>query len=528
MSRDVTLQVLIDGIETPCREIHTSHGTDMRVATGSLLLPAPHGGHVALGVPVIVNAGYDGFTRTIFNGRIPDTDAIFSEAGGWVRVELEGWSKYLWYGNDDPTIGVAGPTTLKGWWAALCHWAGIPVFLGDDTTDPDGDPIMLASNPEIGGWIPLSTTTPPGGDIDRVTRLFGYRSYDTPDGTVRLSRVSGLPTADWRDLPLYTEGENMLEARRVRTLAGTANYWEVKGAEYKTEVGAEVAIRSIPATYTPDPLFGARGVNHRTIEDAWLVTQELADACRNVNEIDYGTPEIRYTWETTGDPGRCPGEQVAVLSPTVNGPDSPGLLGEVVRSLPRALWVTHVTHDISDGGWITALEGWAGNGTAHPAGDDCVTQTLMAGLVHLGTETLSYYRNPSPNGNVSNTEHELAFTLVTGYTTATITFDGHGCNTFNRGVASTASRFELWQGGEKRMSGEMPRLDERHVNFNDDANWATDIPIPMTGTLDSGTVTLRIVSGRDSAVGDYDDFEVKNIRLRLCGVGTPVPVEEGP
>ena len=304
------------------------------------------------------------------------------------------------------------------------------------------------------------------------------------------------------------------------------NYWEVKGAKYQTALGEEVAIRSIPATYTKDDRLGPRGVSHEEIRDEWLVTQALADACRNAHEIDYSTEQIRYTWETTGDPARVPGEQVAVQSPTVNGPDSPGVIGDVIRFAPRALWLTKVTHDISDdGGWITGMEGWAGNGTALPAGDDCVTQTLIAGSVHLGTETLSYYRNPSPNGNTSSTEHRVSFTLASGYSTATIIFDGHGCNTFNRNIASTASRFELWQGGEKVMSGEMPRLAELQIDFDDDGNWQTNIPIPMTGTLGAGATELRVFSGRDSAVGDYDDFEFKNVRLRLCGVGQPEPVE---
>src|SRR5690606_12885963 len=115
--------------------------------------------------------------------------------------------------------------------------------------------------------------------------------------------------------------------------------------------------------------------------------------------------QYRYRWTTVGGDGaRQPGDQVAVISPTVNGPDGPDLIDQIVQHTPRVLWLMRVEHVISERGWLTHLEGWAGNGQPLPAGDDCATQTLMTGTVHLGNEYLWHYRVPSPNGNTSNQE----------------------------------------------------------------------------------------------------------------------------
>jgi hypothetical protein len=45
--------------------------------------------------------------------------------------------------------------------------------------------------------------------------------------------------------------------------------------------------------------------------------------------------------------------------------------------------------------------------------------------------------------------------------------------------------------------------------------------------MKAGSATLKIISGYDNSVGDYDDYECRDITLTTCGVGEPVIVTGG-
>lgn len=532
--RDLNFSVLIGKppeipfIETPVYQFRASYGVNQPIATGSITMRAPRPVHVQPAYNVLVYAGYDGASWILFNGRLADDEARFSERGGELTVDIEGWSRLLAYKNN-AEVGFNGPMSLNVWWRSMCNWRGVPLYLADATTDTAGNPLLLGNNSDVGSWIPIRTDRTPLSDMTRRAQLFGYRHFDTPSGVVRLQRVSGMPTEDWEDLPLFAEGQNVMSVSRVQSPFDIYNVVDVRGAEYADPVtGEEFAIRSFTGSYTPNPLLGPDGVNTLLLRDSDLDTQALADAARNAHEIDHGGKKYLYRWEAVGGDGqRVPGEQVAVMSPTVNGPDGPDVADEIARFTPRALWLMRLEHSISERGWTTTMEGWAGLGTALPGGDDCTQQTLMTGTVHLGNEHLWHYRVPSPNGNHSALEHRINFTVPDVYTTATIYADAHGTNSFVRNQESTASRFEVWQGGERKMSGEMPRQNEnleKRYPYSQDQYWEP-IVVPLTGSLDAGAAQFRIISGRDSDVGDHDDFEVKNVRIRMCGVGTPTPIE---
>lgn len=543
MSRRRTQHVYIAGIETPCREIHCDFDVDQPIGTGTLVMRSPRLAHVDLAAPVRVEAGYDDEVRIIFDGRLASDTAGFDERGGTLRVAMEGHNKALWFRND-ADVGFPGPMSLWDYVIALYYWRGVPHYLVDDTTSPDGATLMLGSNPDYkGGWIPLSTTASPGADIDRIGELFGYRSFDCPDGVTRFKRISGLPDGSY-DAPFraYAQGVNLRSVERSRTLTGIVNYWNVEGPTYTAPDTSEVAIRSFPASITPDERLGPTGVNRDDLQDDILSTVTLADAARNAHEIDSGAPPFRYGWTVRGDPEMQPGQVVTVRSSTLNGVRGGDLIDSLLGLIPVPLWLMRVSHSLTDRGWTTDMEGWAGGGEALPAGNDCVT-TLLLGSEgrHLGNEYLSHYRRPNPDGIDTV---KIPFTVPNDYSTATIRAKAHGCNSFVRNTESEASRFEIWQtvdGVYKSvMSGEMPRVPEyleRRLDYkprslpirledgttttNPDYFWQ-DIVVPLTGRLIAGPADLKPISGKDSDVGDHDDFEISSVYLTVCGVGEPV------
>lgn len=512
-TRRRALHVTIDGIPTPVLEVTTTHDVDRPIATGSLRLLAPRPAHVELGAPVEVYAGYDGSTTRIFSGRIADDEAAFSEDGGVLRVEVEGHAKALYY-RQHADMSIAGPVTLQHVAYALAAERGLPSMWADETLTVNNTAVQFGGVTEVdGGAVIIQRDSSPGAEIDRMARLYGYRLFDRPDGITRLKKISGLPSeTPFRD---YTEGENVLRVAQSRTLDGLANYIEVIGARYQAADTSEVAVRSIPAVVPSDSRLGPDGVNRLRVSDGSILTNARADDVRNVYEVDYSAPRHRWGWTATGDPDVQPGYVVSVTSPTVGS--------------NTAMWLMRVSHSITDRGWTTDMEGWSGAGTALPAGNDCVVHTLVGSTgFHIGNEWLYHYRTPNPAG----LEKSIAFTVADDYSTLTIRGYAHGANSFLSNTQSTASRFEIWQPHEPTRavaSGEFPRQDERlweRLPYSQDQYWEP-ITIPLSGSMKAGSATLKIISGYDSTVGDYDDYECRDITLTTCGVGAPVIVVGG-
>ncbi|MDQ3540782.1 MAG: hypothetical protein M3440_08855, partial [Chloroflexota bacterium] len=397
-------------------------------------------------------------------------------------------------------------TSYKEIFRSLCARQKVPLSYADNATYPNGQTLNFGGLGRVNnGNVTIPKDSSPGEVLDRFGRLFGYRVYDRPDGYVRMKKISGLPVGDV--FRAYEQGVNVLDVRQTRTIKGMVNYWEVIGARYTNPDGSETALRSIPATVPFDARLGPSGVNRDAIRDADLVNLPRCDYCRNVQEIDRSTPYFRWTWTGVGDAEMSPGQVVSVTSPMV---------GTNTR-----LWLMSVAHTFTDDEWTTAMSGWAGAGMALPAGNDCATQTLVGnGGFHLGNEYLGHYRRRNPDG----TTKTIPFSVTDGYSTLTIRGYAHGCNSFARNTDSTASRFEIWQGGAKVAEGEMPRLDEdleQRKNYSIDSTWER-IVVPLSGSLAAGSAELRIISGFDSQVGDRDDYECRDLILEVCGIGSPI------
>lgn len=158
----LTLNVFIAGVATDCREVHTKHDVDQPVGTGSLVMSAPRPPHVHLASTVRIEAGYNGQVSTIFDGRIAEDEAAFSDQGGMFRVALEGWGKLLWYAQ---TVDqkIAGSVRLDTVFKTFAASRGVPSAFADATTNPDGTNINVGGQVAVdGGFFTVKRDTSPG------------------------------------------------------------------------------------------------------------------------------------------------------------------------------------------------------------------------------------------------------------------------------------------------------------------------------------------------------------------------------
>lgn len=509
----VRLKVWIAGRLTQVFEAHPIHDVNRPIGTCTLVLAAPLPSHVTINATVLVQAGYQGAVRTIFSGRIPSYGAAIDERGKTARVNAVGWASLLDY-EDFADLRFSGPISLKRIFQSLCRRRNVPAYRAQEVYTVDGAVVRLGGVEEVdSGDLVISRTTSPLSWLAQKAELFGYRVFDTPVGRVLLSRVSGLPDGD--AAATYAEGVNAYRFESSLDTRPMVTYWEVFGAKYTDANGATVAIRSIPDEVPYSAELDPPGYRRDKKTDGALVNLQLAQAVRNVMETDYSTPAEITTWEVDGAPDRQPGDVVSVESDTC--------------AATGLRWLTSITQSVQDRqGYYATMTGWSGAGEALPAGDDCIDVTVSTSTYHVGNESLSYYDDPSPDG----LEVTISFTIPDeDYSSLTITADAHGANGFYVGSInedSEASRFEVWQLPEpseaasddnklrKVGDGQLPIMEES----SDAVAWQ-EIVIPITGSVKAGAAELRLISGYDADVGDYDDFEVKNLVMVVCGVGEP-------
>ncbi|MBA2707162.1 MAG: hypothetical protein H0U59_05095, partial [Gemmatimonadaceae bacterium] len=245
--RPVRLYVRIGGEAVDATEAHTRHGVDQLVGTCTVYVRAPRTANIAINAEIEIEAGYAGATRRRFHGFIPNDESITSTSGHMLRIDGVGWASR--FGHPERAgIEITGPVSLKDAFRALCRLRSIPTYLSDDTTYVDGvTEIMLGGNEYInGGHIRLDNRTAPAAWLQRVPPLFGYRVFDSPDGAVRLARISGLPPAFEPVAMHYEQGVNCHSLSKSRDRDPMVTYWEVMGARYTDADGGTTQIRSIP------------------------------------------------------------------------------------------------------------------------------------------------------------------------------------------------------------------------------------------------------------------------------------------
>lgn len=348
------------------------------------------------------------------------------------------------------------------------------------------------------------------------------RAFGVPYGWVAIT-TPGAPrftTAIPRQ-PIYwfVEGTNLYTFKHSRSSGPMVTYWDVRGAGYQDENGNTVALRSIAEDVPSADELRPLGYRMRQFSDQLLVTPELTAGCRNCLEIDTSTLWQGYTAEVEGDPDMQPGEFAAVYSPD----------NEVYHELQ---WIMALDEDFSGTSYTATVDLWSGGGESLAPGDDCSTETISTDVHHFGEETLSHYRDPSPDG----TEITIDFTVpYSDYSSAVLSGYLHGANTINTNTAVDGSQFEVWQlddptqaesgSNELRRVGTitMPSHPEelrKRRNYSSSFKYWQFFRLPMPGNLKMGAAELRIIAGEYES-DTYDDGEVTQLKITYCGVGIP-------
>lgn len=513
------LTCIIDGIPTPAYEANGSFGVDARTGTGSVSIPAPLAAHIDLNQRVEVQGGYrDGVIRTRLSGRVTDITLEVSRSGRTATIDVEGWSSLLDWKQETDLV-FAGPISLYEIVRSLCRWRGVPSYQIDTITAPDGvTPIVLGGVPDHNdGNETIPRRTSPLAWLRRVLGLFGYRIFDTPDGTVRVQRINGAPGGT--PAATYATGQNLYRLRRARTARTMATYITVEGPRYTDSDGVTVVPRSIAEAVPESTYLIPPGYRAGDIKDDVLVTEELAAIVRNVAEIDGGAPTVNERWECRGDALRAPGEVVTVDSPHL------GTSG--------TYWLMRLDWRIDSRGYIDAMEGWAGGGEPLPAGIDHEEISVFTSPRHVGDEYVAWYAVPSPQGK------SLTFSITVPETYTSISYECylHGSNSQFIGGTSedlTVSKIEVYQDQgqddpDKPVgSADMPVVPEyyeRRLPYGSGLTHWQFSRGPIPGRLEPGPATVKLTSGENKKLAAgvrFDDWEIQQLKLVLRGVGTPV------
>jgi hypothetical protein len=198
--RPVQLFVRIGGVAIDAHEAHVQHSVDRPIGGCTIHCAAPRPASVTMNAEIEIEMGYTGAVQRVFHGFIPSDESVTDDRGGTVRVEGVGWCSRLAY-PEFAGVEIEGPVSLKDAFRSLCELREIPTYLADNTTYVDGaTEIMLGGNDFVnGGHVRFDNRTDPLTWMSRNAELYGYRVFDSPDGAVRLARVSGLATPSFDD-----------------------------------------------------------------------------------------------------------------------------------------------------------------------------------------------------------------------------------------------------------------------------------------------------------------------------------------
>lgn len=526
-----TPQAALDALDTTCRSLAYVGGVTVDLvswsaqfdvnsatATATIVTSLPRPAAVQSNAVVEIQGGHNDLVGTLFHGRLPRWEAAMQERGDLLTLRPVGWTSLLTY-RERFDLVYDGPITIRALFDSLCDRRGVPSYRADPVLDTTGSvEIALGGNPDSrGGKVTIPASQSPLSWLNSAVDLFGYRVYDTPDGTVRLSRVSGIPTT--APVVTFAEGVQVLGATGSYDISGVVNYPDVEGVTYEDRWGASVPIRAFPGTVEASPHVPVNdGVAYLPIRSSHLVTQQLAEFALQVALIDRNAPHQPVRWESVAVPGVGVGDVVAIESETVEVSGSYWLVGlDLTGSRDGALTAT----------W----DGWRGSGEAAAPGTNVVVTTIQSAPIHLGNETLAHYADPVPNGTSATWPIEIPDRA----TAVTVGGLAHGVNSqIVDGVESDleVSKWQVWLPGSDYdddsqrpvATGTMPSMPEdlaAHKDYTNLANWS---PFAVNlNRLDAGSYVLRLVCGTKS---DVDDFEVRDVELRVHGTNEPVVVPQ--
>jgi hypothetical protein len=363
----------------------------------------------------------------------------------------------------------------------------------------------------------------------------GYSAIHASDGEPNFYRQ------DFTATPvLYQEGVNCFRIAHERNILDMATYIEVKGARYTDEDGGTTEIRSIPDEVPYAAELDPPGYRKYTVSLQDITTDEQAEWVRNATEVDRAATFELLSWEAPGRADLQPGDIVTIDAPTH---------GITMTDY----WLMSVDESVDSRGYIGRYTGWRGAGEALAAGNDCRSESVGGGTIHAGTQTISWYRDTSPDSVRDPREAdrdaedrrwvvEIDITVTDAdYSSLRLTGICHGTNSINNRTAITGSKVEIWQledpslpesgSNEERRAGsmELPTTNEevsRRRNYASSDRYWTPFSLPLPGTLKEGAATLVIVCGESDPEDsdddpEVDDFELDDLVLTYCGVGEP-------
>lgn len=243
------LYVRIGGEPVEATEASVRFGVDQPVGTCTVHVMAPRPAVAALNATIEIEMGYPGACARRFIGFIPSDESVTDLSGNLVRIEGVGWASRLDY-PEYAGIEIAGPVSLKDAFRSLCALRSIPTYLSDDTTATDGlTELMLGGNSAIdGGAIRIDSSTAPLTWLQRVPPAFGYRVFDSPDGAVRLARVSGLAHPEFVSEELtadLSDGDYVRPRASINFRAGPGTAYAVLDVVTAQDTGRVVGSDSV-------------------------------------------------------------------------------------------------------------------------------------------------------------------------------------------------------------------------------------------------------------------------------------------
>lgn len=352
-----TSVVTINGEETPFTEWHTQHSVEAGIGQATVTIPRPIPSHVFHGARILITAANDTGDDQVscFVGQIrgPVNDELGeSDATTTIRADGPLWKLSLPARADFAWVGPITPRKLLKqlllFWGVPHSKSKVEQFVHATT----GVPLLLGGIPWFDdGRIIITRGSSPYALADRISRLFGYRIYDRPDGTIRVSRVNGRPPSAAHGI---TEGEDILSCSRDIDLHDLTTYWEAVGASGSDLAGQAVEVRSVPkrgikSKFVPNPPKFIAG----EISDSLLVTYPLASASRVAKEKDTAGITWNVRAELTDAPAR-----VANLAPrtafTATVPD--------LDISGTRYWQIGIGQDFTASGYWATITGWRPRG----------------------------------------------------------------------------------------------------------------------------------------------------------------------
>lgn len=338
------MEVYIDGARALPLSVNITNGLDAANAVANIIF-ADYPQRTGLRAKVEIRLGYGPYLITAFIGETETTTRQI--APHQYQISCAGkmkFSRYRYGGEDLPFLDATDTYMVDT----------VLEVMGLTQRSIEGRDIMLATLQPI--W--LSPETTPWDIVSRLDQDWGYRTFDTPDGTIRRRRVSGYPSED--AVFTFTEGEMGFSFIRPRSVLYLHNRVHVTGLPQGAFLPQ--GIREDDSEWIPNPpryiTLDHRSDYIETIEQCEEVAERLMYEHNHIAE--------EMTIEVPGNPYIVPQMTVAVISPNTGISDAVNYL------------VQQIVHDFSSSGFTTRLELRGGVGAPgewvdpYPGGGDPV------------------------------------------------------------------------------------------------------------------------------------------------------------